>query len=484
MVAKVLNTFRLDGLTSKNQCSSEQLLFRPPQADALNTEDRFTRDYLFKDQRKVFFAVSSGMCNLKCPYCITNRPGFKQNLDKDDFSFIFDYFGENIYFVFSGLGDFFCGYQAKDELLRFLLRHNIAMFLDINGVDIKELADRGLEGKEKIDMIDISYHFGAMKKQKVLKRWINSVKSIHEGGYNYYIKMIPSPQEKEIWEEATLFYAKEALPITGKKLMLFPDTNISADLHNQLNELEHMTAKYKDIVNILGRESLFKKTAYPSGNTPLCPAGSRYFRVLNTGEIMPCSDLHSTPLGNVKKKDVITLKGDVSCNLTGFCDCGWAINPRVVLMNAHNEPYARRTLYEYGSNLLELPLPEETDDITIFIDRLEEDAQIVKNMRIEGRAFVDGAETEQHDCCLVLKSEKNTYIFDTRKIHRPDALSHFEAVNSYDSGFSAFIPKGDLEAGEYKVGFYIRKPDTGQESLKYTEHRIAIDHFSGFSIRN
>jgi hypothetical protein len=244
-----------------------------------------------------------------------------------------------------------------------------------------------------------------------------------------------------------------------------------------------MTAKHKDIVNILGRESLFKKTAYPPGTTPPCPAGSRYFRVLNTGEIMPC-DLLSTPLGNVKGKDVITLKGDMPCNLTGFCDCGWAINPRVALLNAQNEPYARRTLYEHESNLLELPLPEETDNITFFINRLEEDAQIVKNMRIEGRAFMDGVKTEQHNCRIVLKSEKNTYIFDTRKRNRPDALSPFETVNSDDSGFSAFIPKGDLEAGEYKVGLCIRKTDTGQEALRYTEHRITIDRFSGFSIRN
>ena len=43
---------------------------------------------------------------------------------------------ENIYFTFLGLGNFFCGYSAKDQLLRFLLQHDV-IILDINGVDIK-----------------------------------------------------------------------------------------------------------------------------------------------------------------------------------------------------------------------------------------------------------------------------------------------------------------------------------------------------------
>jgi adenine C2-methylase RlmN of 23S rRNA A2503 and tRNA A37 len=74
-----------------------------------NLDEYLACNYLYQEKRKGVFISSSGLCNLRCPYCITNRPRDNNNLNKDDFSFIFNYFGENIYFVFSGIGDFFCG---------------------------------------------------------------------------------------------------------------------------------------------------------------------------------------------------------------------------------------------------------------------------------------------------------------------------------------------------------------------------------------
>jgi len=115
--------------------------------------------YPFRNQRKVFFVASSGVCNLRCSYCITNRPAANPSLSKEDFQFIFDYFGENIYFIFSGVGDFFCGYSEKEYLLGYLLKHDVKMYLNINAIDIKELGRDDLEGREKVDMIDISFHY-------------------------------------------------------------------------------------------------------------------------------------------------------------------------------------------------------------------------------------------------------------------------------------------------------------------------------------
>ena len=152
--------------------------------------------YSFRNQRKVFFAASSGVCNLRCTYCITNRPTANPSLTKKDFAFIFDYFGENIYFIFSGVGDFFCGYREEEYLLRYLLKHDIRMYLDINAIDIKELGRDDLEGRDKIDMIDISFHYVAMKRQKLLERWLRSVNKIHEAGHDYYIKFIPVESEE------------------------------------------------------------------------------------------------------------------------------------------------------------------------------------------------------------------------------------------------------------------------------------------------
>lgn len=449
----------------------------------LNINDYSTQNYFYKEKRNIFFAVNSGLCNLQCPYCITDRPNIKSNLNKDDFSFIFNYFGENIYFIFSGLGDFFCGYSVRDQLLNFLLQHDVTIFLDINGVDIKELGDHDLEGKEKIDMIDISYHFGTMKKQKVLHRWVNSVEKIHENKYNYYIKMIPSPLERDLWEEAIRFYEKEVFPITGKKLMLFPDTNTSVDLIRQLDEFERITADHKDAVSILVREGLFKKSNFPSRITPPCPAGSRYFRIFHTGDIVPCEFLSNHfKLGNLKRKEVVTLKKDIFCNYTGFCDCGWTSFPRVRLLDHRNKPYPRRILYEFESKLQTIPFPQETGNITLSIDKLEEDGEIVKNIKIEGWAFINGTGSEESNCYIILKSDKKFYIFDSYKRKRPDVTAHFKTMNFDDSGFFAFIPKGDLEAGQYKIGIYIKKDNTN--AFQYTDKIITIDRYSGISVGN
>jgi hypothetical protein len=295
--------------------------------------------------------------------------------------------------------------------------------------------------------------------------------------------MIPSPLEKDLWEEAILFYNKEVLPITGKKLMLFPDTNGSVDLIGQLDELEKIIASHKDTVDILGRESIFKKSNFPPGIAPPCPAGSRYFRIFHTGEIVPCEFLanhFSIRLGNLKRKEVITLKQDVPCNYTGFCDCGWASNPRVRLLNDQNAPYPRRILYEFESTLQKVPLPRETDNISFSIDRLEEDGQIVKNIKIEGWAFIGGTNSEESNCYIVLNSDIIFYIFNSDKRKRPDVTAHFKTMNFDDSGFFAFIPKGDLEPGQYRIGIYVKKGK--MNALQYTDKIISVDAFSGISV--
>jgi len=48
-------------------------------------------------------------------------------------------------------------------------------------------------------------------------------------------------------------------------------------------------------------------------------------------------------------------------------------------------------------------------------------------------------------------------------------------MNFDDSGFLAFIPTGDLEAGQYRIGIYIKKGEI--EALKYTDEIITVDLF-------
>ena len=55
-------------------------------------------------------------------------------------------------------------------------------------------------------------------------------------------------------------------------------------------------------------------------------------------------------------------------------------------------------------------------------------------------------------------------------------------MNFDDSGFFAFIPKGDLEAGQYKIGIYIKKDNTN--AFQYTDKIITINNYSGISVGN
>ena len=435
-----------------------------------NLDEYLACNYLYQEKRKGVFISSSGLCNLRCPYCITNRPRDNNNLNKDDFSFIFNYFGENIYFVFSGIGDFFCGYSKKDQLLTFILQHNVMIsYLDINGVDIKELESPDLEGKEKIDMINISYHFGSMKELKLINRWVNSVKTIHENMYNYEIKMVASPLERNIWDEAILFYSKEIQPITKKKLTLCPDTLINLEM--QYDELAGIVDSYKDAVDLYDRERLFRGRRLTTMNTLPCPAGSRYFRISNNGDIVPCELLagYNIKLGNLKRKELITFKRDVNCNYTGFCDCGWSTNLGIRGLNEQNEPYISQR-YKMYKKLQKLPLPQETNNITMNIDRLEKDDNILK---IEGWAFINkGANSEETDTYVVLKSDKKIHTLVPDKKLRPDVAAYFNNSNLYDSGFFLGISKYSLDPGEYKIGVLIKKDKT--DAFQYTDKTINI----------
>ena len=432
-----------------------------------NLNEYSTCNYLYKEKRKGFFVSSSGVCNLQCPYCITNHPCENINLNKDDFSFIFRYFGENIYFVFSGIGDFFCGYPKKEQLLRFLLQHDVMIsYLDINGVDIKELEYPDLEGKEKIDMINISYHYGTMKEFKLINRWVNSVKKIHENMYHYEIKMVVSPLERDIWDEAILFYRNEIQPITQQKLTLCPDTLFNLEI--QYDELNRITHLYKDTVDMIKRENIFRGRRLFTTDTLPCPAGNRYFRILNDGDVVPCEMLadYNIRQGNLKRREVITFKQDINCSYTGFCDCGWATNLGVRVSNDQEEQWQRSNKYQ---KIRELPPFRETNNISMSIDRLEGDE---KGLKIEGWALINGMSSEQSDIYIILKSDKKVYLLDVDKRRRPDVTAHFKTLNFDDSGFFIGIPKYSLDSGPYGIGIFIRNNKT--DALQYTEKTITI----------
>lgn len=438
------------------------------QQPSINLKEYSTRNYLFKRERKGFFVSNSGACNLKCPYCITNRPRKGENLDKEDFAYIFRYFGEDIHFVFSGVGDFFCSYPKEDELLRFILRHDVRIsYLDINGVDIRELDDPELEGRDKIDLINISYHFSTMKDLKLIQKWTDSVTKIHENGYKYEIKMVASHREMTLWEEAVSFYNKEILPITHKKLILCPDTFLS--LETQYDDIGRLADSCSGAVDIYEKALIFRGRQLPLNKTLPCAAGSRYFRVFNDGAIVPCEFLANNfniKLGNVKKKELITLRKNVQCDYTGFCDCGWAANLGFRALD-EREAHSLTNKYAEYKRLRELPLPEEVTDITMNIDRFEEAGKV---LWLDGWALIEGSPSAENDICIVLKSDAMAYVFLSEKRIRQDVAAHFNNIDYKESGFSLSVAVASLEPGEYRLGIFIR--NAKRETMRYTDLKI------------
>lgn len=432
----------------------------------INLKEFVAERYLFKDDRKILFAVSSGVCNLRCSYCTTNRPTGNPSLTKDDFSFIFDKFGENIYFILSGLGDFFVSYPKEQRLLHFLLQHNVNLFLCINGVEIGELAEHDLEGREKIRGLEVSFHYAAMKERKFLTGWLSNITTLQKEGYNFFVKMVFSMDEENIWEEAIDFYKKEIYAITRQRLSITADF-LSPKKTALAAAVECIQNKYPDY--IMRREPERTTVKQPLS---ACPAGSRYFRVLFNGDIVPCEAFQhftSFRLGNTKKKEVVAFTRDVLCDISDYCDCGYSSSKLCGLNDESGNRYKNRVIYIFESERVYMQLPELTDgNINYNIDVLDQDSS---GLTIVGWAFLKGIGSEGSSTCIVLKGDEEEHIFSTLMVPRPDVTAHFNnGCNMNKSGFRAVIPMRLLPKRTYKIGLFLSLK--GTNALRYTESVI------------
>lgn len=117
------------------------------------------------------------------------------------------------------------------------------------------------------------------------------------------------------------------------------------------------------------------------------------------------------------------------------------------------------------AQLRQVVLPAETNNIRFNIEKLSIDEDIVN---MSGWAFVEGHDSSSKLVCIILSSDKETYIFDTYNCRRPDVTSFFKdmKLNLDKSGFSALLPAGKINSGVYKIGIYVEKDDT--KALAYT----------------
>jgi len=282
----------------------------------------------------LFFMSSSGHCGLTCPYCLI-KPVAKNepSLNRDDFQFLFEKFkNQKNGFIFSGKGDFFASYQRRDELLRYILDHDVEVMLDINCQFLQECRDLPKECFEKIKEINITMHYHQLKEKNILNEWVKNVKFLYKMNPEVIkINTIMSPPLTHLWEEALLFYKKNIFQDTGINLLLICDVHMtSTGAFPEANEaqLQDLLRRFS-FTYVLGDPEVmnpdFEDQLTP-GKPMKCPAGQKYFRVWNDGTVQGCMPNEKLSfLGNIKNREISINKKQIVCSDTHHCDCGWAL---------------------------------------------------------------------------------------------------------------------------------------------------------------
>lgn len=123
---------------------------------------------------------------------------------------------------------------------------------------------------------------------------------------------------------------------------------------------------------------------------------------------------------------------------------------------------------ESEAKLHDIQLPSETQNILYTIS----ESPVETAQELKGWAFISGEGSEGSQTYLVLKSDKNTYIFDSLSIVRDDVSKAFEHLNLNvaSSGFYSMLSLRKIRNGCYHIGIYIRKGD--MEALQYTDKSL------------
>lgn len=104
----------------------------------------------------------------------------------------------------------------------------------------------------------------------------------------------------------------------------------------------------------------------------------------------------------------------------------------------------------------DIKLPQETNKIAYNIDTIYKSTEGFQGLHIiRGWAFVKDDKSDNHKMYVVLKSAKNTYIFDAVCDKRPDVSEAF-GLSLDNSGFQALIPENDIQKEIYQVGLLIK----------------------------
>jgi hypothetical protein len=123
------------------------------------------------------------------------------------------------------------------------------------------------------------------------------------------------------------------------------------------------------------------------------------------------------------------------------------------------------------SKLVGVTLPEEPGNMQfglIPVSKVKDGEQ--EFVEIHGWAFIEGYNTKDSRTYVVLKSDLNTYVFDTIPKFAWGVAAQFGDYYDWDldySGFIARIPEDQLAKGTYQIGIYIVKGDI--QAFRYTD---------------
>ncbi len=278
---------------------------------------------------------SSGHCGLTCPYCLI-KPVAKDepSLNRDDFAYLFEKFkNQKNGFIFSGKGDFFASYKKDDELLKFILDHDVEVMLDINAQFLREGREITQEKFNKIKQINITMHYHQLMEKNILNYWVENVLFLHKMNPEAItINTVMSPSLVQIWDEALAFYEKNIFKKIGVKLLLICDVHVTRNgpfPEKKEKYLQELLDRFP-FAYMLGAPEVMNKnfTEQTKPRKPIrCPAGQRYFRIWNDGTVQGCiPNKKISYMGNIKQRAVFTNKKPAKCSDTQHCDCGWALS--------------------------------------------------------------------------------------------------------------------------------------------------------------
>ncbi len=293
-----------------------------------------------------FFISSSGHCSLDCSYCVAS-PVVKHHpsLNGDDLDFLLDSVAKPAFLIFSGRGDFFAGYHKNDRFLERVLRRDVEVALDVNGVMIHEFSELDEAMLAKIRYFNLTFHYSELRRKGALSVWVRNASLIIERmmpliGHDFdtfIVDMIVTPGEQGLWDEALAFYQREVWAKTGKQLLLQRDV-LSQFTQENNNRLDSMIASYGNVIEKVHQEDF--QSRFADFDYVECPAGSRYFRIWNNGQVQGCPFVPQIQnMGNLKERRFNPIDHRIRCGDARHCDCnaiaqvGWMEFPEAARIN-------------------------------------------------------------------------------------------------------------------------------------------------------